>query len=146
MAERTTEKALENARQATIAGGEDQFLTLARGDMEGLVRANRALADGASELGRAWLVCWQEQVAEGMELARAMLERQGAFLRSSLERMTDPGDAERGAHLRHDRRLFRASAAGQGDGADPEAHGLSHRPWTDLRTASSRGIPRRNVR
>ena len=97
MAERTTEKALENARQATIAGGEEQFLTLARGDMEGLVRANRALADGASELGRAWLVCWQEQVAEGMELARAMLERQGAFLRSSLERMT--AQAARNAEL-----------------------------------------------
>ena len=97
MAERTTEKALENARQATIAGGEDQFLTLARGDVEGLVRANRALADGASELGRAWLVCWQEQFAEGMELARAVLERQGAFLRSSLERMTT--QATRNAEL-----------------------------------------------
>jgi hypothetical protein len=97
MAERTTEKALENARQATIAGGEERFLTLARCDMEGLVRANRALADGASELGRAWLVCWQEQVAEGMELARAMLERQGAFLRSSLERMT--AQAARNAEL-----------------------------------------------
>ena len=97
MAERTTEKALENARQATIAGGEERFLTLARGDAEGLVRANRALADGASELGRAWLVCWQEQVAEGMELARAVLERQGAFLRSSLERMTT--QAARNAEL-----------------------------------------------
>jgi hypothetical protein len=97
MAERTTEKALENARQATIAGGEERFLTLARGDVEGLVRANRALADGASELGRAWLVCWQEQVAEGMELARAVLERQGAFLRSSLERMTT--QATRNAEL-----------------------------------------------
>jgi hypothetical protein len=97
MAERTTEKALENARQATIAGGEERFLTLARGDVEGLVRANRALADGASELGRAWLVCWQEQFAEGMELARAVLERQGAFLRSSLERMTT--QATRNAEL-----------------------------------------------
>jgi hypothetical protein len=97
MAERTTEKALENARQATTADGEERFLTLARGDMEGLVRANRALADGASELGRAWLVCWQEQVAEGMELARAVLERQGAFLRSSLERMTT--QAARNAEL-----------------------------------------------
>jgi len=97
MAERTTEKALENARQATIAGGEERFLTLTRGDVEGLVRANQALADGASELGRAWLVCWQEQVAEGMELARAVLERQGAFLRSSLERMTT--QAARNAEL-----------------------------------------------
>jgi hypothetical protein len=97
MAERTTEKALENARQATIAGGEERFLTLAQGDMEGLVRANQALADGASELGRAWLVCWQEQFAEGMELARAVLERQGAFLRSSLERMTT--QATRNAEL-----------------------------------------------
>ena len=97
MAERTTEKALENARQATTADGEERFLTLARGDVEGLVRANRALADGASELGRAWLVCWQEQLAEGMELARAVLERQGAFLRSSLERMTT--QAARNAEL-----------------------------------------------
>jgi len=97
MAERTTEEAQAAARQAAIAGGEDRFLTLARGDAEGLVRANQALADGASELGRAWLVCWQEQVAEGMELARAVLERQGAFLRCSLERMT--AQATRNAEL-----------------------------------------------
>ena len=97
MAERMTGKAHENARQATIAEGEQRFLDLARGDVEGLVRANQALADGASELGRAWLVCWQEQVAEGMELARAVLERQGAFLRSSLERMTT--QAARNAEL-----------------------------------------------
>jgi hypothetical protein len=97
MAERMTEKAHENARQAAIAEGEERFLNLARGDMEGLVRANQALADGASELGRAWLVCWQEQFAEGMELARAVLERQGAFLRSSLERMT--AQATRNAEL-----------------------------------------------
>ena len=97
MAERTTEEAHAAARQAAIAGGEDRFLTLARGDVEGLVRANQALADGASELGRAWLVCWQEQVAEGMELARAVLERQGAFLRCSLERMT--AQAARNAEL-----------------------------------------------
>src|SRR3954470_18178889 len=96
MAEGVTEETRGAVRQATAADGEQRLLTLARGDMEGLVRANQALADGASELGRAWLVCWQEQVAEGMELARAMLERQGA---------------ERGAHLRHGRRLFRASAA-----------------------------------
>ena len=46
-----------------------------------------ALIDGTSELGRAWLACWQEQLAEGMELAREALERQGTFARSSLERL-----------------------------------------------------------
>ena len=97
MAEGLTEETRGAVRQATAADGEERFLTLARGDVEGLVRANQALADGASELGRAWLVCWQEQVAEGMELARAMLERQGAFLRSSLERMT--AQAARNAEL-----------------------------------------------
>jgi hypothetical protein len=97
MAEGVTEETRGAVRQATAADGEQRLLTLARGDMGGLVRANRALADGASELGRAWLVCWQEQVAEGMELARAVLERQGAFLRSSLERMT--AQAARNAEL-----------------------------------------------
>ena len=97
MAEGVTEETRGAVWQATAADGEQRLLTLARGDMGGLVRANQALADGASELGRAWLVCWQEQFAEGMELARAVLERQGAFLRSSLERMT--AQAARNAEL-----------------------------------------------
>src|SRR3954453_16508988 len=97
MAEGVTEETRGAVRQATAADGEQRLLTLARGDMGGLVRANQALADGPSELGRAWLVCWQEQVAEGMELARAVLERQGTFLRSSLERMTT--QAARNAEL-----------------------------------------------
>ena len=65
--------------------------------MEGLVRANRALIDGTSELGRAWLARWQEQLAEGMELAREALERQGTFVRSSLERLN--AQATRSAEL-----------------------------------------------
>jgi hypothetical protein len=92
----------KTARQATGAGhgaddGEGQLLPPAWGDMEGLVRANRALVDGTSELGRAWLACWQEQLAEGMELAREVLERQGTFARSSLERLN--GQATRSAEL-----------------------------------------------
>jgi len=55
--------------------------------MEGLIRANQALVDSTSELGRAWLVCWQEQFVEGMALTREVLERQGTFVRSSLERL-----------------------------------------------------------
>ena len=97
MAEGVTEETRGAVRQATAADGEQRLLTLARGDMGGLVRANQALADGTSELGRAWLVFWQEQFAEGMELARAVLERQGTFLRSSLERMTT--QATRNAEL-----------------------------------------------
>jgi hypothetical protein len=81
------------ARRTTAAArgiadeGKGQLLPLAWGDMEGLIRANRTLIDGTSELSRAWLACWQEQLAEGMELAREVLERQGTFVRSSLERL-----------------------------------------------------------
>jgi hypothetical protein len=93
MAEKVTEETREAARQATAAprgtvgNGEEQLLALTRGNMEGLIRANQALIDSTSELSRAWLVCWQEQVAEGMEVAREVLERQSTFVRSSLERM-----------------------------------------------------------
>ena len=55
------------------------------------------MIDGTSELSRAWLACWQEQLAEGMELAREVLERQGTFARSSLERLN--GQATRSAEL-----------------------------------------------
>ena len=82
----------KTARQATTAGhgtddGEGQFLPPAWGDMEGLIRANQTLIDRTSELSRAWLACWQEQLAEGMELAREVLDRQGTFVRTSLERL-----------------------------------------------------------
>ena len=93
MAEKVTEETQEAARQATAAArgtvgnGEEQLLTLTRGNMEGLIRANQALIDSTSELSRAWLVCWHEQLAEGMEVAREVLERQSTFIRSSLERM-----------------------------------------------------------
>jgi hypothetical protein len=93
----------ETARRTTAAprgtgdDGEEQFLALARGNMEGLIRANQALIDSTSELSRSWLVCWQEQLAEGMELARVVLERQGVFVRSSLERLN--AQATRSAEL-----------------------------------------------
>ena len=93
MAEKVTEKTHEAARQATAAArgtvgnGEEQVLALTRGNMEGLIRANQALIDSTSELSRVWLICWQEQFAEGMEVAREVLERQSTFIRSSLERM-----------------------------------------------------------
>jgi hypothetical protein len=96
MAEETARRASAAARGAAD-DGEAQFLALARGNVEGLIRANRALIDGTSELGRAWLACWQEQLAEGMELAREVLERQGTFARSSLERLN--GQAARSAEL-----------------------------------------------
>ena len=96
MAEETARRASAAARGAAD-DGEAQFLALARGDVEGLIRAIRALIDGTSELGRAWLACWQEQLAEGMELAREVLERQGTFARSSLERLS--GQAARSAEL-----------------------------------------------
>jgi hypothetical protein len=93
MAEKVTEETREAARQATAAprgtvgNGEEQLLALTRGNMEGLIRANQALIDSTSELSRVWLVCWQEQFAEGMEVAREVLERQSTFIHSSLERM-----------------------------------------------------------
>jgi Phasin protein len=87
MAEGTARRAAAAARGAA-GDGEERFLALARGDMEGLMRANQALVDSTSELGRAWLVCWQEQFAEGMALTREVLERQGTFVRSSLERLS----------------------------------------------------------
>ena len=86
MAEETARRASAAARGAAD-DGEAQFLALARGNVEGLTRANRALIDGTSELSRAWLACWQEQLAEGMELAREVIERQGTFARTSLERL-----------------------------------------------------------
>jgi hypothetical protein len=86
MAEETARRTSAAAR-GTGEDGEEQFLALAQGNMEGLIRANQALIDSTSELSRSWLVCWQEQVAEGMELARVVLERQGVFVRSSLERL-----------------------------------------------------------
>src|SRR5215208_8249258 len=81
--------AQETARRATEAADnrKEQFPALARGNMEGLIRANQALVDSTSELGRAWFTCWQEQFVEGMELTREVLERQGTFVRSSLERL-----------------------------------------------------------
>jgi hypothetical protein len=96
MAEETARRASAAARGAAD-DGEAQFLALTRGNVEGLIRANRAMIDGTSELGRAWLACWQEQLAEGMELAREVLERQGTFARSSLERLN--GQAARSAEL-----------------------------------------------
>ena len=96
MAEKTARRTTAAARGAAD-DGEGQLLPLAWGDMEGLIRANRALIDGTSELGRAWLACWQEQLAEGMELAREVLERQGTFARSSLERLN--AQATRSAEL-----------------------------------------------
>jgi hypothetical protein len=96
MAEETKRPATTAAR-GTADDGEAQFLALTRGNMEGLTRANRALIDSTSELSRAWLACWQEQFAEGMELAREVLERQGTFVRSSLERLN--AQATRSAEL-----------------------------------------------
>ncbi len=103
MAEKVIEETREAARQATAAprgtvgNGEEQLLALTRGNMEGLIRANQALIDSTSELSRVWLVCWQEQFAEGMEVAREVLERQSTFVRSSLERMNV--EARRSAEL-----------------------------------------------
>ena len=96
MAEETKRPATTAAR-GTADDGEAQFLALTRGNMEGLTRANRALIDSTSELSRAWLACWQEQFAEGMELSREVLERQGTFVRSSLERLN--AQATRSAEL-----------------------------------------------
>ena len=96
MAEETARRTTTAAR-GTSDDGEEQFLALARGNMEGLIRANQALIDSTSELSRAWLACWQEQFAEGMELSREVLERQGTFVRSSLERLN--AQATRSAEL-----------------------------------------------
>ena len=96
MAEETARRASAAARGAAD-DGEAQFLALARGNVEGLIRANQALIDSTSELSRAWLACWQEQLAEGTELAREVLERQGTFARSSLERLS--AQATRSAEL-----------------------------------------------
>jgi Phasin protein len=96
MAEETARRTSAAAR-GTGEDGEEQFLALARGNMEGLIRANQALIDSTSELSRSWLVCWQEQLAEGMELARVVLERQDVFVRSSLERLN--AQATRSAEL-----------------------------------------------
>ena len=96
MAEETARRATAAARGAA-EGGKEQFLSVDWGNMEGLIRANRALIDGTSELSRAWLACWQDQFAEGMELAREVLERQGTFARSSLERLN--AQATRSAEL-----------------------------------------------
>jgi hypothetical protein len=86
MAEETARRATAAAR-GTTDDSEKQFPVLARGNMEGLIRANQALVDSTSELSRAWFTCWQEQFVEGMELTREVLERQGTFVRSSLERL-----------------------------------------------------------
>ncbi len=96
MAEETARRTTAAAR-GTGEDGEEQFLALAQGNMEGLIRANQALIDSTSELSRSWLVCWQEQLAEGMELARVVLEQQGVFVRSSLERLN--AQATRSAEL-----------------------------------------------
>ena len=96
MAEETARRATAAARGAAD-DGEAQFLALTRDNIEGLIRENRALIDSTSELSRAWLACWQDQFAEGMELAREVLERQGTFARSSLERLN--AQATRSAEL-----------------------------------------------
>src|SRR3712207_2549009 len=76
------------AARSTADHSEEQLPVLAWSSMEGLIRANQVLVDGTSELSHAWFTCWQEQFAEGMELTREVLERQGMFVRTSLERMT----------------------------------------------------------
>ncbi len=96
MAEETARRATA-AASGTAEGGKEQFLSGDWGNREGLIRANLALIDGTSELSRAWLACWQEQFAEGMELAREVLERQGTFARSSLGRLN--AQATRSAEL-----------------------------------------------
>jgi hypothetical protein len=96
MAEETARRTTAAARGAAD-DGEAQFLALTRGNMEGLIRASQGLIDSTSELNRAWLACWQEQFAEGMELAREVLERQGTFACSSLERLN--AQATRSAEL-----------------------------------------------
>ena len=97
MAEETKRPATTAARGTADDGEGQQLLPLAWGDMEGLIRANQTLIDRTSELSRAWLACWQEQFAEGMELSREVLERQGTFVRSSLERLN--AQATRSAEL-----------------------------------------------
>jgi hypothetical protein len=87
MAEGTARRTTAAARGAADDGEGQQLLPLAWGDMEGLIRANQTLIDRTCELSRAWLACWQEQLAEGMELAREVLERQDTFVRTSLERL-----------------------------------------------------------
>ncbi len=96
MAEETARRAAAAAR-GTADDGKEQFLSVDWGNMEGLIRANQALIDSTSELSRSWLVCWQEQFAEGMELTREVLERQGTFARSSLGRLN--AQATRSAEL-----------------------------------------------
>ncbi len=87
MAEETARRATAEER-GTADESEEQYLALALGNMDSLIRANQALVDSTSELSRAWFACWQEQFVEGMELTREVFERQGTFVRSSLERMT----------------------------------------------------------
>ncbi len=87
----------EAARRAgeTVAGGNEQFLTLSREGVESMARASQLMLEGTSELSRVWISFWNEQLTEGMEAMRALagcrtwheaLDVQGEFTRASFER------------------------------------------------------------
>lgn len=97
-ADETVETATETAQRASEAAarGYEELLTLGRDNMEGLATASRAMLKGTSDLGSVWASFWNEQLTSGMEAMRSLAECrswdealsvQDEFTRASLNRV-----------------------------------------------------------
>jgi hypothetical protein len=116
MADKSTEKARQTAREATDAASEtvdeatdaarqasetavrsyEEISTLGRDNMEDVVRASRAMLKGASDLSTLWASYWNEQFATSMQAMRSLagchgwdeaLTVQNDFTKTTLDRV-----------------------------------------------------------
>jgi hypothetical protein len=116
MADKSTEKVQQTAREAADRGSEavgkatdtarrmteaatngyEELLTLSRRNVGGMARASQAMLKGASDLGSLWASFWNEQLTTGVEAVRSLADCHGwdeavtvqsEFTRKSLDRV-----------------------------------------------------------
>jgi hypothetical protein len=116
MAEKSTEKAQQTAREATDAASEtvgkatdaarhaseaasrsyEELSTLGQDNVKGMARASQAMLKGTSDLSNLWASYWNEQLTTGMQAMRSLAECHGwdealtvqnEFARTSLDRV-----------------------------------------------------------
>src|SRR5918996_2933787 len=97
-ASETVGKAADTARQAseTAAPSYEELSTLGRDNMESMARASQAMLKGASDLNSLWASYWNEQLNTGVEAMRSLAECRGwdeavtvqnEFARTSLDQV-----------------------------------------------------------